>query len=664
MYDYKGFVILNRSFSHKFQNLKVINSTTYNRFHKRRFIALLCFLFCLIPSTKLRSQTDIRQFTLQIIDTTASQTEQAKSIFNWVAGQIRYDVKALGEIDQAPSSPFQTIKSRKGVCGDFASLYSAMCNSAGIETYVIAGYTKGFGYNKQKPFLRSNHVWNVSYIDSAWIHTDATWGSGGLGKRPPAFRKALYRIARIAFSNNKVYFIASVDSSYFNIPLDTLVKTHYPIDPKWLFSPAPIAFNQFVEDSFRIPLAYPDYILEIEKVRHKSDFFLMMEDGSNATNVNPLNHFDKAYAYYMNSLSYDIEREITASNKWQFENYYRDYGIMKQATEKHRIVNDSVYRARSTDLKTLERDQKRLTSRIKSKTSKAKKSQRSGEKQIVGKASSYTKKINAYQINIGKAEIRKILPYDSTKANKNPVEIDSAEIISASKEISQLQENQTSISLKLDSLFQILDNYALADARIDDSISKANKKFKFNVVKLTNIVLSGDEPAIFEYVDTLKTIYANIEEFIGNKKEAKSDLQNTAREYYMQAGLIEKSLKDQAALYSKLNKLRPKDAGIIQIHNATIDTLIAACKQSIVFTRKLANHNNMQSEIRQQNLKALKEQKKSIQNENKFFTSWYENHIHREKELYENEKILVKTMLTHAVKNQKTVELKLKKLSD
>lgn len=664
MCDYKGFVILIYSISHNFQNLKVTVCNFYKCIQRGKFIVLLSFLFCLSSTTTLQSQTDIREYTLQIIDTADSQFEQAKTIFNWVAGQIRYDVKALYESENPDDSPQQTIKSRKGLCDDYSNLYSAMCNSVGIETYVISGYTKGFDYNKQKPFIKSNHAWNVSFTDSAWIHTDATWGSGGLAKRPPAFRKVLYNMVRLPYANNKVYFVPDVDFSYFNIPLDSLVKTHYPIDPKWLFNPAPIAFNQFVEDSLRIPLAYPDYNLEIEKIRRKTEFQLMMEDGTKATEINPLNHFNKAYAYYLNSLNYDIEREITASNKWQFENYYRDYGIMKQATEKHRTISDSVYRARSTELKTLERDQKRLTNRIKSKTSKAKKSQRSGEKAIVGKASSYTKKMNAYQINIGRAEIRKLKPFDSTKTSNVPVSADTLVIFSAHKEINLLQADQNHLRLKMDSLFSILDNYAQLDARIDDSIAKSNKEFKFNVVKLTYMVLSGDEPLIFDYVDSLKTIYAHIENFIGDKKAAKSDLQNTARDYYAHTGLMEKSLKDQATLYSKINKLTPKDELIIQTHNACIDTLIKVYKQSMVFTRKLANHNELQSEIRQQNLKALKEQKKSIQSENKFFAAWYENHIDHEKELQENEKILVKTMLSHAVKNQKTVELKLKNLSE
>jgi hypothetical protein len=93
----------------------------------------------------------------------------------------------------------------------------------------------------------------------------------------------------------------------------------------------------------------------------------------------------------------------------------------------------------------------------------------------------------------------------------------------------------------------------------------------------------------------------------------------------------------------------------------TVKRLIDSYNNSMEFTQLLSKHNNAQKDIRKENLDALKEQRKSINKENKFFLAWY-NHIYKyEKAKYENEKLVLKSILSTSQKNRKIIEMKIKK---
>jgi len=148
-----------------------------------------------------------------------TQSEKARAVFIWVAENIYYDVDNMYsdttlEIDEV-------LKTRKGVCSDFANLYSDIANKIGIKTYIITGYTR-----KNKRINYNPHAWCASMIDSTWYLVDPTWGSGHITDRR---------------------YIKEINNDYFMIKPKRFIKTHIPFDPLWQFLNYPITKREFLE---------------------------------------------------------------------------------------------------------------------------------------------------------------------------------------------------------------------------------------------------------------------------------------------------------------------------------------------------------------------------------------------------------------------------------
>ena len=73
--------------------------------------------------------------------------DKAKVIAFWIAEHINYDeylyhdgktTKLIKNYQR--QEPRELLKSRVGICGDFSSLFVAMCQKAGIRAYEVHGY--------------------------------------------------------------------------------------------------------------------------------------------------------------------------------------------------------------------------------------------------------------------------------------------------------------------------------------------------------------------------------------------------------------------------------------------------------------------------------------------------------------------------------------------
>lgn len=622
---------------------------------KSRFLYITVIL--ILSNFTICGQTNIKEFTLNIVDTTSSKSTQAYDIYSWITHNIKYDLQSFKKGEFPNYTPTELLKKRKGLCGDYAVLFDAMANSVGIEVYTIAGYNKGYRYNKQKPFLRANHSWNIVFTDSSWKHIDCTWGSGYVLYKPSFIQNVSNKLLGTAVVNSKSKFKPEADYDYFDITVDALLKTHYPLDAKWLFTTTPMSIKQFQNDTLELNESNPFFKDEISKIRGKSFIYTAQIEAENGKVFNPLNYFDLANVYLNKSLNYDTEREITEQNLSQFQNYLTEQSIAVDEITQYKLLIDSIYRVRSTMLKDVSRTQKRISGRIKSKAKKAQKTHGSSQKKIVGKSSSYSKKMSGFQLNIGRTEIKKIPDIASNELLYS----DTSLFKELRKDISDLRSELPELYNKVDSLFGVVDNFAVIDAEIDDSIAHSNYLFNTNIDTLFFMILSSDEQLIISYVDSLKMIYKDIEDFLGDKKTAKNDLQNTGREFYSVSSAIQKKLRQEMSLNTKLQKIANNADTLQQAYNNVIYELILCYKKSMIFTRKLSNHNDLQADIREENLHALKHHKKKINKENKYFIAWYENHMEKEKLQYTREKEIAKQIKSTTSKNKKVVETKLNK---
>lgn len=150
-----------------------------------------------------------------------SQNEKARAIFYWITENIQYDVDNMYAIDMYNSdkSYDKILKSRKGVCMNYAGLYSDIANKVGVKTYVITGYTR-----KKTSVDQTPHAWCASMIDSSWYLIDPTWGAGYI---------------------QNSHYVKKINNTFFKVKPSKFITTHMPFDPLWQFLNYPITKQEF-----------------------------------------------------------------------------------------------------------------------------------------------------------------------------------------------------------------------------------------------------------------------------------------------------------------------------------------------------------------------------------------------------------------------------------
>ena len=157
-----------------------------------------------------------------------SETEKSRAIFIWIASNIQYDVDNMFAInfdEKTAEKISKPLKSRKGICENYAALFNDICSKTGIKSFVIQGYTRVNGVVNT-----ISHAWCAARIDSSWFLFDPTWGSG--------------------FVNDSKY-VKKINNSYFKVNPAVLISSHMPFDYLWQFSNYPVTNQEFYEGKTR-----------------------------------------------------------------------------------------------------------------------------------------------------------------------------------------------------------------------------------------------------------------------------------------------------------------------------------------------------------------------------------------------------------------------------
>lgn len=154
----------------------------------------------------------------------ATNKDKSRAIFIWVASNIQYDIDnmfAINFYEKKEEKITKPLRTRKGICENYASLFTDICNKSGIKSFVIEGYTKQNGFTDYIP-----HAWSAALIDSIWFLFDPTWGSGYV-------------------SGGK--FFKKINNEYYKASPTTLIKSHIPFDYLWQFVNYPVTNQEFYE---------------------------------------------------------------------------------------------------------------------------------------------------------------------------------------------------------------------------------------------------------------------------------------------------------------------------------------------------------------------------------------------------------------------------------
>ncbi|MFY0253800.1 transglutaminase domain-containing protein [Chitinophaga sp. 30R24] len=134
-----------------------------------------------------------------------------QALFNWMAAHIAYDVPNMNQISSYRDSAAamqKTLRTRKGICTDYAVLYAQVCREAGISALVVTGY----GLQNDIMIPTGSHDWVIVKNGAQWTVTDPTWGAGYV-------------------DNGR--FIQRTNWAWFQVAPQLAVKTHMPYDPLW-----------------------------------------------------------------------------------------------------------------------------------------------------------------------------------------------------------------------------------------------------------------------------------------------------------------------------------------------------------------------------------------------------------------------------------------------
>lgn len=131
----------------------------------------------------------------QLVAPFSSSTDRARAIFTWLHHNISYDVVSFFNDNVKPSTPASTLSTGLAVCEGYAALFTALASKVGLESVVIGGHGKGFGFTNLSPGSPipsegSNHAWNAVKIDNGeWKLIDCCWGAGNVSGKGQPYNK-------------------------------------------------------------------------------------------------------------------------------------------------------------------------------------------------------------------------------------------------------------------------------------------------------------------------------------------------------------------------------------------------------------------------------------------------------------------------------------------
>jgi len=166
--------------------------------------------------------------------------DKARAIAFWIASHINYDEYLYNNGSTTKliknyrgQEPRDLLRSRVGICGDFAALFDEMCQKAGIRSGEVHGYAypgnREISYNRLKRGSYG-HAWNYFIYKGKKIYVDTTFmarGTTGVSGRASDWNhnRALKEIKR---DNKYQSQINEFDDYYFDFNYkDETRSRHY-----------------------------------------------------------------------------------------------------------------------------------------------------------------------------------------------------------------------------------------------------------------------------------------------------------------------------------------------------------------------------------------------------------------------------------------------------
>lgn len=167
--------------------------------------------------------TDLNKMVLFVKSRCKTTEDRLWTIQAWLSKNVIYDSSIKGSIAEGKQEQeaLVTLKTKRGVCAQYANLFSVLARKMGIDMFVVDGYTQ-----EKLTVMKDSHSWCVALIDSVPYYFDPTWSSG--------------------YVEPSGTYVKSLDKQCFMRHPDSLRYTHIPYDPLMQFSEHPLKYQQLL----------------------------------------------------------------------------------------------------------------------------------------------------------------------------------------------------------------------------------------------------------------------------------------------------------------------------------------------------------------------------------------------------------------------------------
>ncbi|MDR2094008.1 MAG: hypothetical protein LBP76_00625 [Treponema sp.] len=169
---------------------------------------------------------------------------KAKALHDWICDNIVYDTEMFFSVKDYPQDYISVLKKKAAVSEGYANLYNEMCKIAGLESMVINGYSKGFGYRGALESY-TDHVWNAVRLNNKWYLVDVTWDAGYVDIKT---------------------FIKKYSSAYLFLDSRAFLYSHLPEKPEQQFYAPVVSAEDFQKEAFIAGIFF-QYGLELKEDR-------------------------------------------------------------------------------------------------------------------------------------------------------------------------------------------------------------------------------------------------------------------------------------------------------------------------------------------------------------------------------------------------------------
>ena len=271
--------------------------------------------------------------------------DKVERIYEWITGNINYDYdKLTSHKTFVGTNPEKILKSKKGICTDYAELMYAMLGAIGIKSETIPGYTHNAHWQPGDTLFQEGHAWIAIEIEEEWYLADPTWDAGYVGRipikpyKPKTYKEKAFKDEKTAekvtkkreakeakrkeaYDKKPPYtekhgFVRDPKKEFFLIHPDTFLVSHLPTNPIWQLRNNPISIEEFSnEDSVIVAIIESKgadsldnklALIEYQELDYLQKLLVLGEEGHK---FNPKNPSVKAL-YYFNFLELITRKDL------------------------------------------------------------------------------------------------------------------------------------------------------------------------------------------------------------------------------------------------------------------------------------------------------------------------------------------------------------------